>query len=33
MEQTFKTTEEYINYLNFIDTFNEMIEQTQCSEE
>jgi hypothetical protein len=33
MEHNFKTTEEYIEYLNFMDTFNEMIEQTQCSEE
>jgi hypothetical protein len=26
MEHNFKTTEEYIEYLNFVDTFNEMLE-------
>jgi hypothetical protein len=26
MRQDFKSTEEYINYLNFMETFNEMIE-------
>jgi hypothetical protein len=26
MEHNFKTTEEYIEYLNFIDAFNEMLE-------
>ncbi len=33
MEQEFKTTEEYIDYLNFIDTFNGMIEQARINEE
>ena len=33
MEQEFKTTEEYIEYLNFINTFNEMIEQPYIIEE
>jgi len=27
MEQDFKTTEEYLEYLNFMSTFNGMLEQ------
>ena len=33
MEQDFKTTEEYLEYLNFMSTFNEMIEQACIIEE
>jgi hypothetical protein len=28
MEQDFKTTEEYLEYLNFMSSFNETLEQT-----